>query len=228
MAIETRLHQRQTLWHFFYIVVCVGFALYGWYDYSIAYPAQDAAYAEYKALKDRSDELAKKGRESLTQDELKELSTTDSALAKYIEVPSPRSALDYQVQIWLYMVGCGLSAPMFLWMHLQARKRRYRLDDDGTLHTPEGSFASDQIVGIDLSKWMDKWIAKVKVADGRTIALDDYKYQFTEDIVGVFAQRFEPGKWTSDARPIGDPKSRDTKKALAEAEQAAENDGAGR
>ena len=37
-------------------------------------------------------------------------------------------------------------------------------------------------------------------------------------IVGVLAARFEPGKWTSDARPIGDPKSRDTKKALAEQE----------
>ena len=35
-----------------------------------------------------------------------------------------------------------------------------------------------------------------------------------------FAARFEPGKWTSDARPHGDPKSRDTK-AKREAEAAA-------
>jgi hypothetical protein len=71
-------------------------------------------------------------------------------------------------------------------------------------------------VGIDLTTWMSKAIAWVEVEGGRRIQLDDYKYRFTEDIVGVLAQRFYPGEWTSDARPIGDPKSRDTKKALAE------------
>jgi hypothetical protein len=34
--------------------------------------------------------------------------------------------------------------------------------------------------------------------------------------VAAFAARFYPGEWTSDARPVGDPKSRDTKRALAE------------
>jgi len=31
--------------------------------------------------------------------------------------------------------------------------------------------------------------------------------------VAKLAARFHPGKWTSDARPVGDPKSRDTKAA---------------
>jgi hypothetical protein len=34
--------------------------------------------------------------------------------------------------------------------------------------------------------------------------------------VALLAARFYPGEWTSDARPIGDPKSRDTKKAEQE------------
>jgi hypothetical protein len=51
--------------------------------------------------------------------------------------------------------------------------------------------------------------------------LDDFLYTGVEDIVATLAARFHPGQWTSDARPIGDPKSRDTKKAAAEAQLAA-------
>ncbi|MFM7052625.1 MAG: hypothetical protein ACKOYN_10925 [Planctomycetota bacterium] len=218
MAIETRLHSRQTIWHIAYTLACVLFAAWGWYDYAVKYPAQDARYAEYKELSDIKERLDKGDTAALTPEEQAELRRATDGLAKFVEVPAPRSRFDYQVQIWVYMVGCGASAPFFVLMNIQARRKRYRLDDDGTLTTPDGTFRQDEIVGLDLSKWMDKWIAKVKVADGREVALDDYKYQYTEDIVGVLAARFEPGQWTSDARPIGDPKSRDTKKALAEQE----------
>jgi len=116
----------------------------------------------------------------------------------------------------VYMVGCGVGVPWFLFTQIGLMRRKYRLDDDGTLHAPEGTFASEQIVGLDLSKWMSKAIATVEVEGGTQIKMDDYKFRYTEDIVGVLAQRFYPGEWTSDARPIGDPKSRDTKKAAAE------------
>jgi hypothetical protein len=69
---------------------------------------------------------------------------------------------------------------------------------------------------------MEKSIATVVTTGGERVELDDYHYKGVEDIVAVLAARFHPGQWTSDARPIGDPKSRDTKKALAEAEAAAE------
>jgi hypothetical protein len=72
-----------------------------------------------------------------------------------------------------------------------------------------------------MANWMEKSIATVVTTDGKRINLDDYEYKGVEDIVAVLAARFHPGQWTSDARPIGDPKSRDTKKALAEAEAAA-------
>jgi hypothetical protein len=133
------------------------------------------------------------------------------------EKPAEPAAYDRPVQLWLYIVGCGvLGVPWFVWAQWQISRRRYRLDDDGTFHAPEGTFSREQIVGIDLTTWMSKAIAWVEVEGSRRIQLDDYKYRFTEDIVGVLAQRFYPGEWTSDARPIGDPKSRDTKKALAE------------
>jgi hypothetical protein len=58
------------------------------------------------------------------------------------------------------------------------------------------------------------------------VKLDDYEYKGVEDIVAVLAARFHPGQWTSDARPIGDPKSRDTKAALAAAKAAEDGEGA--
>jgi hypothetical protein len=83
-----------------------------------------------------------------------------------------------------------------------------------------------QLADVDMSIWMEKSIATVVTTDGKRIGLDDYQYQGIEDIVAVLAERFHPGQWTSDARPIGDPKSRDTKKAAAEAEAAAAAGGA--
>jgi hypothetical protein len=58
------------------------------------------------------------------------------------------------------------------------------------------------------------------MSNGTRVKLDDYEYKGVEDIVAVLAARFHPGQWTSDARPIGDPKSRDTKAALAAAKTA--------
>ena len=106
-----------------------------------------------------------------------------------------------------------MGVPWFLWAQYQMARRRYRLDDDGTFHTLEGSFSANLIKGIDLSQWMSKSTAFVEISNGPRIKLDDYKYAGVEDLVAAFAERFYPGEWTSDARPIGDPKSRDTVKA---------------
>lgn len=230
MAIETRLSSRQNFWHMLYIVGFTAFGLWGWYDYAITIPNMERAVAEYEAAEKTKGDLEKQSATAALDEAQKAaFKAAESTLAKYKEKPVPPAAYDRAVQLWLYMVGCGGSVPFVVYMNIMARRRRYRLDDDGTLTTPEGVFRHDEIVGLDLSKWMEKWIAKVKVADGREIKLDDYQYQFTEDIVGVLAARFEPGKWTSDARPIGDPKSRDTKKALAEQEarEAAEAESSG-
>jgi hypothetical protein len=95
-------------------------------------------------------------------------------------------------------------------------RKKFRLDDDGTFHAPEGTFPASKITGIDMNRWMAKSIAWVEIEGGQRIAIDDFKYKGVEDIVAALAARFHPGQWTSDARPIGDPKSRDTKKQLAE------------
>ena len=216
MPIETKVQTRQTAQNFAYAVICLALAIWGWYDFAVRYPAQDALHNEYQTVKSKREELRKIDPALLTAEQRVALEAADTAFARFSEVPSPRSAFDYQIQIWVYMVGCGVGVPWFLFTQIGLMRRKYRLDDDGTLHAPEGTFASEQIVGLDLSKWMSKAIATVEVEGGTQIKMDDYKFRYTEDIVGVLAQRFYPGEWTSDARPIGDPKSRDTKKALAE------------
>lgn len=219
MAIETQVQRRQTLQNVAYAVLCLALALWGWYDYEIKIPAKQAAFDEYVAAEKTKSELENLAKAAgLSDAEKEQFRVANDVLNRYKdEKPAEPAAYDRPVQLWLYIVGCGvLGVPWFVWAQWQISRRRYRLDDDGTFHAPEGTFSREQIVGIDLTTWMSKAIAWVEVEGGRRIQLDDYKYRFTEDIVGVLAQRFYPGEWTSDARPIGDPKSRDTKKALAE------------
>ena len=53
---------------------------------------------------------------------------------KNLPVPTNPPAYDRPVQMWLYIVGCGvMGVPWFLWQWLSVAGKRYRLDDDGTL-----------------------------------------------------------------------------------------------
>lgn len=229
MAIETQVQRRQTLQNLAYAVLCFVLAVWGWYDYAIKIPAKQASFDEYVAAEKTKSELENLAKAAgLSASEKEQFRLANDVLNRFKdEKPAEPAAYDRPVQLWLYIVGCGiLGVPWFVWAQWQLARRRYRLDDDGTFHTPEGTFTREQIVGIDLSTWMSKAIAWVEVDGGRRVQLDDYKYRFTEDIVGVLAERFYPGEWTSDARPIGDPKSRDTKKALAE-QKSASDAGAG-
>jgi len=228
MAIETKVQTKLTLQNTAYVVLCLGLALWGWYDYSIKIPAQQSAFEEYAAAEKTKSELENLAKATTLSDAEKEQfrAASDVLLRYKDEKPAEPAAYDRPVQLWLYIVGCGvMGVPYFAWAQFSLSRRRYRLDDDGTLHAPEGTFAPERIVGLDLTRWMAKSIATVEVEGGTKIALDDYKYKHVEDMVAALAARFYPGEWTSDARPIGDPKSRDTKKAKEEAEKRAADGG---
>ncbi len=102
---------------------------------------------------------------------------------------------------WAF-ISCLPCVPYFVWMFFAARRRVYRLDDDGTLHTPEGTWARDDIADIDMRRWMAKSIAWVVPRDGQRIKLDDYKFRDLHLIIGSIASRLHPGDWTSEAKPI--------------------------
>jgi hypothetical protein len=101
---------------------------------------------------------------------------------------------------WAF-IACLPCAAFFFWAYFAASRRRYTLDDDGTLHTTAGSWKADEITNIDMSQWMNKSIARVVHGDGGQVKLDDYKFRGLHVIVGAIASRLHPDDWQEDARP---------------------------
>ena len=223
MAIETSIQPRQSIQNIAYAVLCLGLGIWGYYDYSVKIPNNEASFVEYIDAEKTKSALEERVRTTpLTADESTQYRAATETLNKYREKPAEPAAYDRPVQLWLYIIGCGvLGVPWFAFNQWKLTRHRYRLADDGSFHSHAGVVASDNIKGIDMSRWMAKSIAFVETTDGRRIELDDYKYKGVEAIVAALAARFHPGEWTSDARPIGDPKSRDTKKLLEEQAAAA-------
>jgi hypothetical protein len=100
---------------------------------------------------------------------------------------------------WAF-IACLPCAVYFFWMYFAAKRRRYALDDDGTLHSPAGAWQPDEIADIDMSRWMAKSIAWAVHRDGRRLKLDDYKFRGLNRIIGAIATRLYPDKWDQDAR----------------------------
>ncbi len=223
MPLETKIQPRQTLQNIGYAVICLALGIWGWYDYSVTIPAMEEAYGEFVALEQVTSELEARSKVAPLDEAEKAVFKEAEAIlaAKYKEKPDPPAAYDRPVQLWLYVIGCGvLGVPWFAYAQFQLTRRRFRLGDDGAFTADGRTYAPEELAGIDMSRWMAKSIATVETTDGARIALDDYKFKGVEDIVAALAARFHPGAWTSDARPVGDPKSRDTKARLA-AEAAA-------
>ena len=102
---------------------------------------------------------------------------------------------------WMFIL-CLPFAPYYTWSLLAAKRRVYRLDADGTLHAPEGTWTKEEIADIDMGRWMSKSIAHVVHSDGRRIKLDDYVYRNVHLIVGAIASKRYPEEWATDARRI--------------------------
>jgi hypothetical protein len=209
MAIETTLQPRQKWWNILYAVICGGLALWGAYDYWVTIPRREEEFARYEAAKRRHEELAAAAAKApLADAERQEYAKLDEDFQKRAAankpVPTLPPAYDRPVQMWMYIVGCGvMGVPFFLWQWLSVAGKRYRLDDDGTLHAPgERPVPADAIADIDMGKWMSKSVATVRTVDGKAILLDDYKFRGIDRIVGSFASRLYPEDWTPDGRDL--------------------------
>jgi hypothetical protein len=215
MAIETTLQRRQRWMYPAYAIMCFGFALWGAYDYFVSIPDREAAvqrFTQASAERERIQGLP----QPLPPETVAAYQQAEAVIASFKgEMPTPPAAYDRPVQLWIYMIGCGvISTPWFLWAWWSSARRKYVLQDDGTLITPQGTVAAEDMADIDMSRWMSKSIATVKTTDGHAFKLDDYKYKNTHLIVGSIAQRFYPEDWTEDAR--------DRHKLEAEAAEAEE------
>ena len=129
-------------------------------------------------------------------------------LNKYGNI-TPPSKYDRPMQ-WLFIICLPFGLYYFL-VYLKMKKKAtgYRLDDDGSLSTPDGCWKADEIQGIDMSRWISKtgkarttWTARAIMDDGTPVLLDDYIYSDMHLIIGALAHRFYPEEWTPLARRV--------------------------
>jgi len=112
---------------------------------------------------------------------------------------------------------------LFTYSKMTKRASMYRLDDDGTLSTPEGTWSKDDIQDIDMERWISKtgkarttWTAKVLVENHPPILLDDYVYKDVHLIIGNLAHRFYPENWTPLAKRVKVEKQEESKETDGE------------
>lgn len=225
MAVHTSIQPRQKWWNVTYAAISMVLALWGAYDYWVAIPAKEAAVAAYDSAARSVEDFEAKAQaaasapgsaQPLSAEEVAAYTQAKSVVDK--GRPTPPAAYDRPVQLWMYMVGCGvLGVPWFLWQWLGTARRRYSLEDDGTLVAPEGRFGRADIADIEMDKWMSKSLATVVLTDGRKVVLDDYKFRDMHLIVGAIASERYPEKWSPEARDL------DRARAEAEAAEAAKS-----
>lgn len=129
-------------------------------------------------------------------------------LAEYGNV-TPPSKYDRPMQ-WLFIICIPFGFYYLLARAKMVKKASaYRLEDNGTLTTPEGSWTSEEIKDIDMERWISKtgkarstWTAKVIVENRAPILLDDYVYKDMYLIIGQLAHRFYPEEWTPLAKRV--------------------------
>jgi len=199
MALTTSIARHYALRQIIMAVVCLVLGLWGLYDFAIKIPAQQKAYQSFEELSaEKADLEAKRELGPLTDDEI---TAYEARVAQINELGSPTKPgeLDRLVK-GLAFVPCLPFTPYFLWVYVRTKRRVYRLDDDGTLHLPEGVWPQDQIADIDMSRWMAKSIAYVVDKQGTRVKLDDYKHRNLHLIIGGIASRLYPKAWDAEAK----------------------------
>lgn len=138
----------------------------------------------------------------------KATSLVEDYLNEYGSVTRP-SKFDRPMQ-WVFILCLPFGFYyIFAYSKMTKRARMYRLDDDGALSTPEGTWSKEDIQDIDMERWISKtgkarmtWTAKVVVENHPPILLDDYVYKDMHLIIGNLAHRFYPENWTPLAKRV--------------------------
>ena len=217
MAIRTTI-QPFVFWrNAIFAILCAVFGLWGWYDYSIKIPNLEADCVAFDQAKDTMKKLEMQSnttalKNTQTEEFAAAKKTIDEITARNSGAPTKPSQYDRTMQMWLYIIGCGvLGTPFFIWPIIQAMKKKYVLQDDGTLHCPQGIFTVDQIAEIEMNRWCAKegdrrstWTATVVTTDGKRIVLDDHDYKNMHLVIGGIAHRMMPDQWTADAKRVGE------------------------
>ncbi|NBX35970.1 MAG: hypothetical protein EBR10_01930 [Planctomycetes bacterium] len=208
MPVVCELRTKRLVWLVVYIVVCFALGVWGAYDYWIRIPHDEQRFRDYETVKGSFDSLQKKADEgrTLNADERKQYEESKKRVAEYQPPPSPVPAWDRPLQLYVYVIGCGvISTPWLIWSLQRARRKRVELSDlsdTGVLRGGETTIEVRQVTEVDMSRWMSKSIAVVRGPAGASIEIDDYLLQDGEKVVGFFANRFHPSEWTTEARRV--------------------------
>jgi hypothetical protein len=207
MAFESRVRPRQFWFTVGYAVLCAVLGLWGAYDYWKRIPRQEAEFAEYQSATERVKRYADRsvpGAPRLTAEEESDYQQAREVVDRFASgAPTPVAFYDRPLQLWVYMLGCGIVGTGWCVVSLvRTSSRSFKLDDQGMLHAGTRRIGPDEVTGIDMARWMAKSIATLRVRDGAPIVLDDYKYGGMHLIVGTYAHRFDPQRWNADATPV--------------------------
>ncbi len=205
MAIETTVAKHYSIRLIIVGVLSVVFAIWGAYDLWVKIPSKERTvkrFDEVTAQLDSFNAAVGQGQTLSPADaETYDALTQEmSELTPGGETPDPPAKYDRLVS-WLFILSI-FGAPYCFWMIHAARKQGYRLDDDGTLTTPAGSWSAQDIADIDMSRWMAKSVAQVVHRDGARVKLDDYVQRNTHLIVGKLASERYPDQWDEQAKLI--------------------------
>jgi hypothetical protein len=229
MAITTRIAPMYGGQKIFAAVLFLVFGLWGVYDYVWAIPQKELRFEQYEAaMTQRASIIERLERNGfLTETEVASLDAANREIGELAPggvVPVKPRTWDRATQ-WAF-ISCLPFAPWFLVLFFKAKRQKYTLDDDGTLHftgDPEhqsGAWTQDEIVDIDMSRWMAKSIAWAVHADGRRLKLDAYLHKDLHLIIGAIAHRFYPDEWDTEAKLVKDAEE-ETVETLAAPEDSA-------
>ncbi|MHC5004658.1 MAG: hypothetical protein ACYTJ0_16210 [Planctomycetota bacterium] len=201
MAITTKVARHYAVRMTVIGALCVLFGVWGAWDLFVKIPREEEAHRQFTQLNAELAELEDLGAARLTAAQRQRYQEIQAELARFGgETPEAPSKFDRLVQV--LAMSCILFAPYFFWTLAAARKRTFRLEDDGALVLSDRRWERDDIRDIDMSRWMAKSIAVVEHRDGRRVKLDDYVYQGADAVVGAIASRLHPAQWDEQARRI--------------------------
>lgn len=208
MALVATAKKKRVLWLGAYGILSLVLAVWGAYDYWVRIPDHERDFALFASNKEVFDQLeAKAATTALTEGEIRSYSEAKEVLSSFKDsTPEPVPAYDRPLQLWVYIIGCGvLGVPWLVFEIVRLRKQRLELDNDGTLTFNGLSLTGEQIQSIDMSRWMSKSIATVHGTNGERVKIDDYHLQDAHLIIGRIANRFTPDMWNLDATRVKPP-----------------------
>lgn len=209
MAITTRIATLYGGQKLFAAALCAIFGVWGAYDYFIKIPDQEQKVQEFAAITTRLKELENHTLTSAEETEVLAAVERLKVIAPNNEAPVAPSKFDRATQ-WVF-IACLPFTPWFLWLFMKAKKQKYTLDDEGTLHfagDPEhqsGAWKQEEIVDIDMNRWMAKSIAYAVHTNGTRLKLDAYLHKDLHLIIGAIANRFYPDQWDVQAKKVKSP-----------------------